>query len=62
MTSLVEKYGYCSSGETFSICDPNEAWIMEMMGTGPGSKGVVWVAMRIPADAICAHANQRSIG
>ena len=62
MTSLVEKYGYCSSGETFSIFDPNEAWIMEMMGTGPGSKGVVWVAMRIPDNAICAHANQSRIG
>ena len=62
MTSLVEKYGYCSEGETFSICDPNEAWIMEMMGTGPGSKGVVWVAMRIPDNAICAHANQSRIG
>ena len=62
MTSLVEKSGYCSSGETFSICDPNEAWIMEMMGTGPGSKGVVWVAMRIPDDAVCAHANQSRIG
>ena len=62
MTSLVEKYGYCSSGETFSICDPNEAWIMEMMGTGPGSKGVLWVAMRIPDNAICAHANQSRIG
>ena len=62
MTSLVEKYGYCSSGEMFSICDPNEAWIMEMMGTGPGSKGVVWVAMRIPDNAICAHANQSRIG
>ena len=62
MTSLVEKYGYCSSGETFSICDPNEAWIMEMMGTGPGSKGVVWVAMRIPDNALCAHANQSRIG
>ena len=62
MTSLVEKYGYCSEGETFSICDPNEAWIMEMMGTGPGSKGVVWVAMRIPDTAICAHANQSRIG
>ena len=62
MTSLVEKYGYCSSGETFSICDPNEAWIMEMMGTGPGSKGVVWVAMRIPDRAVCAHANQSRIG
>ena len=62
MTSLVEKYGYCSEGETFSLCDPNEAWIMEMMGTGPGSKGVVWVAMRIPDNAICAHANQSRIG
>lgn len=62
MTSLVEKYGYCSEGETFSICDPNEAWIMEMMGTGAGSKGVVWVAQRIPDDAICAHANQSRIG
>lgn len=62
MTSLVETYGYCSEGETFSICDPNEAWIMEMQGTGKGSKGVVWVAMRIPDDAICAHANQSRIG
>ena len=62
MTGLVEKYGYCSEGETFSICDPNEAWIMEMMGTGPGSKGVVWVALRVPDDAICAHANQSRIG
>ena len=62
MTSLVEKYGYNSEGETFSICDTNEAWIMEMQGTGAGSKGVVWVAMRIPDDAICAHANQSRIG
>lgn len=62
MTSLVEKYGYNSEGETFSICDPNEAWIMEMQGTGAGSKGVVWVVMRIPDDAICAHANQSRIG
>ena len=62
MTSLVEKYGYNSEGETFSICDPNEAWIMEMQGTGACSKGVVWVAMRIPDDAICAHANQSRIG
>ena len=62
MTSLVEKYGYNSEGETFSICDPNEVWIMEMQGTGAGSKGVVWVAMRIPDDAICAHANQSRIG
>ena len=61
MTSLVEKYGYCSEGETFTICDPNEAWIMEMMGKGPGSKGAVWVAVRIPDNAICAHANQSRI-
>lgn len=61
MTILVETYGFCSEGETFTICDPNEAWIMEMMGKGPGSKGVVWVAVRIPDDAICAHANQSRI-
>lgn len=61
MTRLVETYGFCSEGETFTICDPNEAWIMEMMGKGPGSKGVVWVAVRIPDDAICAHANQSRI-
>lgn len=61
MTKLAETYGYCSEGETFTICDPNEAWIMEMMGKGPGSKGVVWVALRIPDDAICAHANQSRI-
>lgn len=62
MTTLAQTYGYNSSGETFTICDPNEAWIMEMMGKGPGSKGVVWVAIRIPDDAICAHANQSRIG
>lgn len=62
MTTLAEAYGYCSEGETFTICDPNEAWIMEMMGKGPGSKGVVWVAQRIPDNAICAHANQSRIG
>ncbi len=61
MTTLAETYGYCSEGETFSICDPNEAWIMEMMGKGPGSKGVVWVAVRIPDNAVCAHANQSRI-
>ena len=61
MTELTETYGYCSEGETFTICDPNEAWIMEMMGKGPGSKGVVWVALSIPDDAICAHANQSRI-
>lgn len=61
MTTLAETYGYCSEGETFTICDPDEAWIMEMMGKGPGSKGVVWVALRVPDDAICAHANQSRI-
>ncbi|MBR1525478.1 MAG: C69 family dipeptidase [Prevotella sp.] len=61
MTTLVNTYGYCSGGETFTICDPNEAWIMEMMGKGPGSKGAVWVAIRIPDNAICAHANQSRI-
>ena len=62
MTTLAETYGYSSGGETFTICDPNEAWIMEMMGKGPGSKSVVWVAQRIPDNAICAHANQSRIG
>lgn len=61
MTTLAQTYGYNSGGETFTICDPNEAWIMEMMGKGPGSKDVVWVALRVPDDAICAHANQSRI-
>ena len=61
MTTLAETYGYNSEGETFTICDPEEAWIMEMMGCGAGSKGVVWVALRVPDDAICAHANQSRI-
>lgn len=61
MTNLAETYGYNSEGETFTICDPDEAWIMEMMGCGAGSKSVVWVAIRIPDDAICAHANQSRI-
>ena len=62
MTTLANTYGYNSGGETFTICDPNEAWIMEMMGKGAGSKGAVRVARRIPDDAICAHANQSRIG
>ena len=65
MTSLVEKYGYYSEGETFTICDPNEAWIMEMMGCASDRKlskeRTVWVAVRIPDDMICGHANQSRI-
>lgn len=65
MTALVEQYGYCSEGETFSICDPEEAWILEMMGCGSDRKlskeRTVWVALRIPDDMICAHANQSRI-
>ena len=61
MTSLVEEYGYCSEGETFTLADPQEAWIMEMVGKGPGVKGAVWVAVRIPDDCVCAHANQSRI-
>jgi len=61
MTDLVAEYGYASSGETFSIADPNEIWILEMIGKGPGRKGAVWVAIRTPDDCICAHANQSRI-
>ena len=61
MTDLVAKYGYYSEGETFTIADKNEVWVMEMVGKGPGSKGAVWVAIRIPDDCICAHANQSRI-
>ena len=61
MTDLVEKYGYNSEGETFTIADNNEAWIMEMVGKGNVEKGAVWVAVRVPDDCVCAHANQSRI-
>lgn len=61
MTSLVSEYGYYSSGETFSIGDPNEIWVMDLTGKGTGNTGAVWVAQRIPDDCISAHANQARI-
>jgi dipeptidase len=61
MTDLVAAYGYFSGGESFSIADKDEAWIMEMVGKGVGRKGAVWVAIRIPDDCISAHANQSRI-
>ncbi|PKL84290.1 MAG: dipeptidase [Ignavibacteriae bacterium HGW-Ignavibacteriae-3] len=61
MTELVEEYGYYSSGESFSIGDPNEVWIMEMIGKGPGVKGANWVAVRIPDGYIAGHANASRI-
>lgn len=61
IVDLANTYGYASSGESFSIADTEEAWIMELIGKGPGSKGIVWVARRIPDGYICAHANQARI-
>lgn len=69
IVELANEYGYASEGETFSIADKNEAWIMEIIGKGMNirngrntQKGIVWVAMRVPDGAICAHANQARIG
>ena len=62
MGDLVDEYGYESSGESFSIADKDEAWIMEMIGPGKGGHGAIWVAQRIPDGMICAHANMSRIG
>ncbi len=61
MTELVDQYGYYSSGESFSIADPHEVWLMEMIGKGPGEKGALWVARRVPNGYFSAHANQARI-
>jgi len=61
MGELVEKYGYASSGESFSVADPNEVWIFEMIGKGDYDKGAVWVALKVPDGYICGHANQARI-
>ena len=61
MTELVAQYGYASEGESFSIGDPNEIWIMDMIGKGPDELGAVWVAIRIPDDCIAGHANNPRI-
>ena len=60
MTDLVEKYGYASGGESFSIADKDEVWMMEMIGKG-AEKGAVWIAVRIPDNAIAGHANEPRI-
>lgn len=62
ITDLAAQYGYGSTGETFSIGDTKEAWIMEMIGMGPGRKGMVWVALRVPDGYIACHANKARIG
>src|SRR6056297_621669 len=61
MTTLVDKYGYYSTGESFSIADPNEVWILEMIGKGKEDKGALWVARKIPDGKVSAHANQARI-
>ncbi len=61
MDYLVQEYGYNSTGESFAVCDKEEAWIMELIGKGPGRKGGVWVALRVPDDCITAYANSSRI-
>ena len=61
MHQLVQEYGYSATGESFAVCDKEEAWIMELIGKGPGRKGAVWVARRVPDDCISAYANSSRI-
>ena len=61
IVDLANRYGYPSEGETFSIADPQEAWVMDLVGKGADDKGIVWVARRVPDGYICAHANQARI-
>ncbi|MFC1611132.1 dipeptidase [Myxococcota bacterium] len=61
MTDLVERFGYASKGESFSISDPTEVWLLEMVGKGPGKLGANWVARRVPKGFVSAHANQARI-
>ncbi|MBO6223189.1 MAG: C69 family dipeptidase [Bacteroidales bacterium] len=61
MHELVQEYGYNSTGESFAVCDKNEAWIMEMIGKGKDRKGAIWVALRLPDDCITAYANSSRI-
>lgn len=61
IVSLSEKYGYASSGESFSVADPNEAWLFEFTGKGPGQKGLLWVARKVPDGFISGHANAARI-
>ncbi|MBE0676087.1 MAG: C69 family dipeptidase [Bacteroidales bacterium] len=61
IVKLTDEYGYYSSGESFSIADKEEVWIMELIGKGEGKKGILWVARRVPDGYISGHANQARI-
>lgn len=61
IADLAATHGYASSGESFSIADKDEAWIMELISKGKFGKGIVWVARRIPDGYVSAHANQARI-